>query len=398
MSTIDKARINAIADDVLRNTHAYDDVQAGKKGKTQVVKTMLQRWAFMQEGMITHNIGHSWTYYKKQCGQKTREYTNQALEGRDPSSNQPDFKHFPTNDRRHLRILDSEGNIIAYRFRIPEGHIMALQESASYLQHWVKGKKLQEEAAGSSKGKEKAQTSIDKRGVVARNYGVYKSYTPMPRLKADLLEDIPSGANHWLDHNKDLWAYLGDVGLRNLNPRMYGMFKHLAEFLPLGVEPVASPWLSVATNVFQYGAGNPHVDFNDMGFGYNVVVGWADKGSDWTSDLLLWQVKLRIEMVPGDAVFFLGRIFTHNAVVTSGGPRHVVDLYSHAAVLNYCKGIKRRGGQRDQPDKDIKNFEIGFQRYDAPDPGYHPNRELEVEVEAEESLQNELARMFSENM
>ncbi len=398
-----KATINARADLVL-STHAYDDVQSGGKGKRQVVKGMLERWMKAENGIITHSVGQSWKYYHKQCLTKTGEYTARALAGRDPTVNQLNFKHFPTHET-HLQILDSEGNIIAYRFRIPEAHIVALRESAQCLPHYRKGLALEEEMAQAesttSKGKGRAKGTVDqKRGgdILARNYGVYKSYVPIPRLKTDLLDDMSLGVKEWLNHNKDLWAYLGDRGLRNINPQMYGMFRNLNQFLPKGIEPVASPWLSVAANVWQYGPGNPHVDANDMGFGYNVVVGWDDKDKPWTSDLLLWQVKLRIEVVPGDAIFFLGRIFTHNAVVTSGGPRHVVDLYSHATVLNYCRGIKARGGGRENQSTNVKNWEKGSQRFDEPDTSYHPDREIEVEIEAEEALQNELRAMFSSNV
>lgn len=42
--------------------------------------------------------------------------------------------------------------------------------------------------------------------------------TLLPRYKKDLVDFMNRGVKERLKHNKNLWAYLGDFGLRNFDP------------------------------------------------------------------------------------------------------------------------------------------------------------------------------------
>jgi hypothetical protein len=153
-----------------------------------------------------------------------------------------------------------------------------------------------------------------------------------PRYSAEYLRDRDGGGRAWFSRNEPLFTYLSDVVLRNLNPRMYDRYKSVQRSLPEGLEPLCGAWLGCAINEGQTTDGTPHIDTNDYAFGYNAVTAWGDFAS---SRLLLWQVSQSIELQPGDAVLFLGRLFTHNATCITGGARNVVDAFTHLSVLTW---------------------------------------------------------------
>lgn len=116
--------------------------------------------------------------------------------------------------------------------------------------------------------------------------------------------------------NEALFRYLSDTVLRNLDAKMYAKFTSLQTLLPESLQPLCGAWAGCAINQGQTTNGTLHIDNSDLKFGLNVVTGWGDFT---TSKLLLWQLGVAIEVQPGDAVLFLERLFTHNAVDIEGG-------------------------------------------------------------------------------
>jgi hypothetical protein len=57
--------LNTYVDSLLHSTHAYDDVDGGKKSKRQTVKGMVQRWRKAQEGRVIMTVGGTWKDYYK---------------------------------------------------------------------------------------------------------------------------------------------------------------------------------------------------------------------------------------------------------------------------------------------------------------------------------------------
>jgi hypothetical protein len=161
---------------------------------------------------------------------------------------------------------------------------------------------------------------------------VWKQYVKEPRYSAEYLHDRDRGGRAWFAANECLFTYLSDVVLRNLNPRMYDRYMSVRQSLPAGLEPLCGAWLGCTINEGQTTDGTPHVDMNDYAFGYNAVTAWGDFTS---SRLLLWQISQSIEVQPGDAVLFLGRLFTHNATSIIGGSRNIVDAFTHHSVLRW---------------------------------------------------------------
>jgi hypothetical protein len=49
--------------------------------------------------------------------------------------------------------------------------------------------------------------------------------------------------------------------------------------------------------------------------------------------MVFWELGITVEVKKGEAIFFLPRIITHNAVDVQGGVRNVVDAFVHENVL-----------------------------------------------------------------
>src|SRR5438045_8611186 len=98
---------------------------------------------------------------------------------------------------------------------------------------------------------------------------------------------------------------------------MYVTFQKIAKALPpYHVCPLAGIFAQVAIHQDQTADRGAHIDANDIPFGYNVVAAW---GEFTLSKLLLWECQQAIEIKHGDAVFFLGQVFTHSEADISGG-------------------------------------------------------------------------------
>jgi hypothetical protein len=69
------------------------------------------------------------------------------------------------------------------------------------------------------------------------------------------------------------------------------------------LQPLCGIWFGVAINETVTSSTSTHLDFSDSGF--NCVVLWGKyKGGA----LVLWQLKMILELEPGDAFFFYGFI------------------------------------------------------------------------------------------
>ncbi len=60
--------------------------------------------------------------------------------------------------------------------------------------------------------------------------------------------------------------------------------------------------------------------------------------------LVLWQLKIIVELKPGDAFFFMGSLIAHN-VQNVQGVHNSIDLFCHRTIFAWKdkQDIKRRG-------------------------------------------------------
>jgi predicted 2-oxoglutarate/Fe(II)-dependent dioxygenase YbiX len=71
----------------------------------------------------------------------------------------------------------------------------------------------------------------------------------------------------------------------------------------------------------------------------NCVIPW---GTFTGADLLLWELKKRVQVSEGEVIFFRSKALTHNvSPLTAGSNRNVLDLYSHQAVLEVDRKRRR---------------------------------------------------------
>jgi hypothetical protein len=94
------------------------------------------------------------------------------------------------------------------------------------------------------------------------------------------------------------------------------------------LQPLCGIWFGVAINEEITGSTGTHLDFNDLG--YNCVISWREYKE---GVLVLWQLKMIVELKPSDAFFFMGSLITHN-IGEIEGVRNSIDLFCHKNVLS----------------------------------------------------------------
>jgi hypothetical protein len=82
--------------------------------------------------------------------------------------------------------------------------------------------------------------------------------------------------------------------------------------------------------------------------------------------MVFWELKITVEVKKGEAIFFLPRILTHNAVDIQGGVRNVVDAFVHESVLVWknrkhqkITGYLRGGLKRKRRKLGLKELRAG---------------------------------------
>lgn len=329
-----KEQMREKAAQLIKHTHAYDRVTSSK-GKKQAVADMMWRWQSRQKDLIIYEADvyrrNLYAEVAKPRSPRWKAYHEGALQ-MDPTT----FILIPSATDP-VRIQDKAGNVLAYRIRIPLEYTQALATSESLIP-----------AIGA---KEHARGTTQ-----SRHWAIWMAQQGVPCLSTDFIRDNESSSRKprdWLEANKGLFKYLSDIVLRNIDAKMYSKFTSLQPLLSDELQPLCGAWAGCAINQGQTTDGTPHIDNSDFKFGLNVVTGWGDFT---TSKLLLWQLGVAIEFQPGDAVLFLGRLFTHNAADIQGGERNIVNCFTHSTVFTWArKAIEKK--KKENKDKQMKEKE-----------------------------------------
>ncbi|KAI9761277.1 MAG: hypothetical protein M1840_001980 [Geoglossum simile] len=208
-------------------------------------------------------------------------------------------------NNKHLQIVDRKGRILAYRIPLPEKHLQQLVST----EHLIPSRTVKQHSRGITSN---------------RHWGLWKKYVVDPRMTGDYLKDLPH-SQQWLEENQGLFQHLSNI-LHLLDPKMYVRFSSIKKFLPEGVVPACGAWYACALNLSM------------------TADGW---GSFKSSKLVLWQLGVVLETLPGDAVFFMGRLITHNTVDIQGGIRNLINCFVHQAPLSW----------KDQKHKELTGFD-----------------------------------------
>ncbi|KAI9765375.1 MAG: hypothetical protein M1840_007455 [Geoglossum simile] len=282
---------------------AYEDYEYGRKGLRHAVKTELDLWK-----------------------QADRRIKGQELQ----DALNSDWKTFSSyrSDGNHLRIEDKHGHLLAYCLPIPIQYTETLAATADLI------------PISKSKEHMRGQTS-------EKYWGLWRKYKMEPYMSLEYKKDLPA-SQQWLDANQPYFKHMSNI-LRILDPQMYVRYTSINRFLPEDLRPSYGIWYACGILRGMTDGGTSHKDASDYYCGLNVNTAWGDFTM---ATMVFWELKITVEVKKGEALFFLPRILTHNAVDVQGGVRNVVDAFVHENVLSWKdKQHKRvtgylRGGPR----------------------------------------------------
>ena len=220
---------------------------------------------------------------------------------------------------------------------------------------------------------------LPKRPPVLSNHGDYtrRHYalwaddpSKHPHMSKDFLED-GKAAQDWLSSNAPLFQYLGDE-LRLRDYRAYSYLKDtpwlnkllskggvdLVERVPL--QKMTKLWNGLAISQNQTKDGVAYRGYTAAEYGFNCIVPYGDwKGGD----ILLWNVRKRIELREGEALFVRGSVILHNeGKIQEGGIRNCVDLFTCGNLLEMDMQRRKHGRPGRKSPKDASCPERGPKR------------------------------------
>ena len=311
-----KPAIDALLDQYLATT-AFDDLSVTGSSRRSEVRRRLIRFLRGRTQLDTFQSPITYSTLKANFKHQIKPTGNSALLStftRKPSTPYP------------LQIQDSQGNLLGYRFRVPEEFIQTLNDSQQQLPaippiHTVRG------------------------DFQVRHYAIWADSAKSPFMSAEYRRQLPH-SQQWLDDNNRLFQRLSD-DLRFIEPKMFVKFRSVLPLLPPQVEPLCGIWHGCAINSGlddPVGSGT-HQDVKDYTRGFNCVLPY---GEFTGADLVLWQLKLMVELRPGDVFMFYGSLIAHNVTGIESGERCSVDMFCHGNVFQWKKKVvtgKTEGGQ-----------------------------------------------------
>jgi len=156
-----------------------------------------------------------------------------------------------------------------------------------------------------------------------KHWGVWGDYAKSFRMTKRMEDDLAI-ANPWVEKNERLFKELSNV-LRMVDPTQYvhcrNGFQELwdKEKGPDGnpLKPIGGIWHTLALNMGQVrDASKVHLDWKDNKSTFNCVVPW---GSWKGGDMILWPLKMRIQIQEGEGFMFLGGLIAHSVTMLTDG-------------------------------------------------------------------------------
>jgi hypothetical protein len=230
-----------------------------------------------------------------------------------------------SDDYRALEIRDSDGRLLAYRFRYPKHLFDALQASQTLLPE------------------QRSQLSV--RGSFSkRHYAVWADSAKELLLSSEFRRDNRNGAaNAWLQANRRLFRCFSDV-LRLLNPEMWVKMTSTYPFDWLGSKApsfLCGAWPGVAINLGISGdGGGAHMDWLDDGDVFNLVAPWGKYNG---GNVALLSLGMQLQLQPGEALLFYGSFLAYK-VMEVQGIRNSIDMFYHKSVFDARERVYRKHG------------------------------------------------------
>ncbi|PUU81806.1 hypothetical protein B9Z19DRAFT_1062372 [Tuber borchii] len=238
--------------------------------------------------------------------------------------------HFFESYEHPLEIIDRQGVVLGYRFRLPPHLITALEESEAILPV-IKATK---QTRGS---------------YLVRHYAHWADFSDKVFESSDYQKQ-KEAADRWLEANKPLFQHLSNF-LRIYNPEMWvGMTKSSFNASDGHLLGLARPWHGIAIGQGMGSeGGKDHQDWQDRMSVFNAVVPFGATG--WKgAEVVLWQLGIKVAVERGDCFMFKGAIIAHKACAITEGQRNFIDLFCHKSVYDVQNRVKEEAGQAKSTD------------------------------------------------
>jgi len=315
-----------------------------------VVKVLLEKWESERTGYLTVPSPISFEDLLQRSRQ-TRGIFPLIAEQRAAVKS---FAYYPSS-LGPLQIRDAKGVILGYRFKIPSHLLGTLSTSSQTLDSHSTG------TSGGGGGDRLARGLYE-----SRHYSVWADYGKKYVESQELLRDGEKG-REWLRDNQELFDYCSNQ-LRFLCPEQYvrmtgNVAKDMAKTRSADgrkLRPLGGAWHGVCLNqgIDSESGSRCHQDWLDDKWLFNCVVPFGNGFKE--GELVLWQMKMRIELEIGDGFFFYGSMVAHEVAAVTAGVRNSIDLFTHAS--NYqllAKHQKAAANKVKHPVKEKKLRDMG---------------------------------------
>ncbi|KAG0123255.1 hypothetical protein HOY82DRAFT_619514 [Tuber indicum] len=253
-------------------------------------------------------------------------------------------------------IQDSRGVILGYRFRIPTHLIRSLNDSRDLLAPSPQKMRKRKPVAKLSTARNQMTRGQNVR-FQTRHYAIWSDRNPGYKESVELIRDGEQG-REWLLANKELFDHCTQQ-LRFLSPEQYvrmtgRVVKDMAKtkgVMGEPIRPLAGAWHGVAINEgLEEDESKGHLDWLDDQNLFNCVLPFGDGFSG--GELILWPLKIKVELRIGDGFFFFGSLLGHQVDRVTSGVRHSLDLFTHKSNFDVLKLHDTRGGLQRRPPKE----------------------------------------------
>jgi hypothetical protein len=186
----------------------------------------------------------------------------------------------------------------------------------------------------------------------ARHLCVWAAYQPKPFLTREY-RDYPTESQQFLDDNAEVWYHMSGL----LGEAVPSVFKRL-QMYPMGedgLKRLCSAWCGCVVNK---GGNSPdqtqiHRDVKESIYGYSCIISTGDFTG---GALILWDLKLILEMAPGDMVLFPDSLI-HHSNEPAIGRRNSIVTFTQENMYDYWHrefGLTLRRKTRKPKKKTVK--------------------------------------------
>jgi hypothetical protein len=227
-----------------------------------------------------------------------------------------DFKRIPSDPKRFLFVYDKDGGLLACRAPLNDPLLLqdltaSLQALPSRTNHTFRG--------------------VDRGKFSTRHYCIWAPYSKTPFISRELREDGQAGLA-FLQANQRLWDRISDI-LGMISPSTYRRF--LRYPLPNNLKRLCTAFAGCVVNLGGQDPVQtlPHRDVKESIYGYSCVVPAGDYNG---GAIVLYELKLIIELRPGEVLFFPDSLIHHANEETEGNRSSVV-AFTQENLFHYWK-------------------------------------------------------------